>query len=300
MWLLAVGVPLSTFAQDKPYVMVLGVAQDGGYPHAGCTRTCCQKAQAGPTLRRNVVSLALVDPMAKKWWLFEATPDMRDQLNLFRKLTQGQYPMLPAGIFLTHAHIGHYAGLMMLGREVMNTSHMPVYVLPRMKDFLEHNGPWSQLVGLNNIDLVALSPQTEVSPAAGIKVMPFLVPHRDEFSETAGFKIAAGGKTYLFIPDINKWKLWDRDMEAEIGKVDIAFLDGTFYDSHELPGKTMSEVPHPFISETMELLSSCPENIRSRVYFIHFNHTNPVLWDSQTREKIYSAGYHVAMETQVY
>src|ERR1041384_7514258 len=131
---------------QTPYVLVLGVAQDGGYPHMGCKGNCCDKAWKNDSLKRFVTSLALIDPVSKKWWLFEATPDIKEQLQLFKTITKSEYNFLPDGIFITHAHIGHYTGLMQLGREVMNAKEVPVYVLPKMKSYLENNGPWSQLV----------------------------------------------------------------------------------------------------------------------------------------------------------
>ena len=233
-------------SEAAPYIVVLGIAQDGGYPHMGCMKPCCARAWQNDSLKRQVVCLALVDPHSKKWWLFEATPDIKEELHYFQTLTQGLYGYLPDGIFITHAHIGHYTGLMELGKEVMSTKNIPVYVLPRMKTFLETNGPWSQLVSQNNIALHPLQPDSPVALAPGISVTAFLVPHRDEYSETAGFKITTSDKKYLFIPDINKWALWKKSITDEVHSVDVALLDGTFFDSTELPGRNMREVPHPY------------------------------------------------------
>ena len=181
---------------QEPYILVLGVAQDGGYPHLGCTRACCTMAWKDETMRRYVVSLALVDPASKKWWLFEATPDIKEQLQYFKQLTNSEYNFLPDGIFITHAHMGHYTGLMHLGKEVMSTHEVPVYTLPKMKKYLETNGPWSQLVNIHNITLVGMheyadGQRGDVSAilGSGIKVYAYRVPHRDEYSETAGFRI---------------------------------------------------------------------------------------------------------------
>ena len=135
----------------QTYIQVLGTAQDGGYPHIGCKKQCCSRAWAGETEKQFVVSLALVDSVARKWWLFEATPDIKEQLQYFHTLNGGRYNYLPDGIFITHAHMGHYTGLMQLGREALGAKGIPVYVLPKLKNYLETNGPWSQLVWLNNI-----------------------------------------------------------------------------------------------------------------------------------------------------
>jgi pyrroloquinoline quinone biosynthesis protein B len=240
------------------------------------------------------VSLALVDPEHKQWWLFEATPDIKEQLQYFRSVTRGQYAFLPNGIFITHAHIGHYTGLMELGREVMSSKEVPVYVLPKMKAFLETNGPWSQLVKLRNIDIREMKSDEAVNISEHTSVTAFTVPHRDEYSETAGFKIVTEHKRYLFIPDINKWDKWDRSIVNEVKAVDIALVDATFYDGNELPGRNMSEVPHPFVSETMNLFKNEGEQTRSKVWFIHLNHTNPLLWDSKKQAEVRKAGYNIA------
>lgn len=285
----------------KPYILILGTAQDGGYPHMGCTKQCCTKAWKDVSAKRYVVSFALTDPATKQWWLFEATPDIKEQLQYFQRLTNSGYKYLPSGIFITHAHIGHYTGLMELGREVMGTKDIPVYVLPMLKAFLETNGPWSQLVRLHNISLQELSADVPVALPNNIQVTAFTVPHRDEYSETAGFRIAAGVKQYLFIPDINKWDRWSRNtaklkssIADEVATVDVALLDATFYDSTELPGRNIKEVPHPLVTETIQLFDKTDAQTRAKVYFIHMNHTNPLLWDKSRMSEIKKKGYHVA------
>lgn len=283
-------------ATSRAQVYVLGVAQDGGYPHAGCTKACCAPAWKDVSKRRYVTSLAVV--LGKAWWLFEATPDIKEQLQYFRELTGGKYNYLPAGIFITHAHIGHYAGLMQLGREVMNTKEMPVYVLPKMKDYLEKNGPWSQLESLHNINIQPLTadPSAAVTKTLddSFSIAAFTVPHRDEYSETAGFRFFLAGKKYLFVPDIDKWAKWETDIRKAVAGVDVALLDGTFFRDGELPGRNMAEVPHPFVQETMSLFAG--EEVRKKLYFIHFNHTNPLLWDYKTAKGVEKQGFHIARQ----
>lgn len=199
------------------------------------------------------------------------------------------------GIFLTHVHIGHYAGLMQLGREVLGTHAVPVYAMPRMQRFLESNGPWDQLVKLNNIDLRPLAADTPVPLTGGLTVTPFLVPHRDEYSETVGYLIKGPRRRVLFIPDIDKWERWNRRLEDDLADVDVAYLDATFYDATELPGRDLSEIPHPFIVETMQRLQSLPPTERAKVHFIHLNHTNPALQpNSAARKAIDQQGFHIA------
>jgi pyrroloquinoline quinone biosynthesis protein B len=204
--------PTLILAQNQtPFVLVLGITQDGGYPHIGCHKSCCSRAINNDSLKQNVVALALADPLQKKWWLFEATPDITNQLQLFQKLTNKQYSYLPDGIFLTHAHIGHYTGLMYLGHEALNPKNVSVYAMPKMSTFLKSNGPWSQLISLNNIQVKPIVGDQEERLSGNISVTPFTVPHRDEFSETVGYKINTGIKRYLFIPDIDKWGKWNKN-----------------------------------------------------------------------------------------
>lgn len=280
----------------QTYIQVLGTAQDGGYPHIACKKQCCSRAWAGETEKQFVVSIALVDSVARKWWLFEATPDIKEQLQYFHTLNGGRYNYLPDGIFITHAHMGHYTGLMQLGREALGAKGIPVYVLPKLKNYLETNGPWSQLVSLNNIAIHPLKANSVIGLTKNAKVKVFTVPHRDEYSETAGFTIVTDKKKYLFIPDINKWDTWQQDIIAEVKAVDIALLDATFYDSAELPGRRMSEVPHPFMQETMQLFNVTDEHTKAKIYFIHVNHTNPLLWDDRVKKKLEYDGYRYATQ----
>lgn len=289
--------PFTVYAQtEAAYIQVLGVTQDGGYPHIGCKKKCCSTAWTSLSYKRYVVSLALVDPGSKRWWLFEATPDIREQLQLFQTLTNGQYKYLPDGIFVTHAHIGHYTGLMQLGREAMSTKDVPIYVMPTMKTYLETNGPWSQLVKLHNIVLRELDTVKPANLSKGLFIETFTVPHRDEYSETAGFRINTGNKKYLFIPDIDKWSKWNKNITNEVKAVDIALLDATFFDSTELPGRNMSEVPHPFVTETMQQFAGNDNS--SKIHFIHFNHTNPLLWDMKAYAEFRKKNFNIAIQGQ--
>lgn len=280
----------------QPYVLVLGTAQDGGYPHIGCKKDCCTKVWNGTTEKRFVVSLAVVDPETKQWWLFEATPDIKEQLQYFNNLTQGEYKYLPDGIFLTHAHMGHYTGLAQLGREALGAKGVKVYALPKMKNFLATNGPWNQLISLHNIDIQPIKENSITGISKNVKVKTYTVPHRDEYSETAGFTIITTKKKYLFIPDINKWDKWDRSIVDEVKSTDIALLDATFYDDTELPGRRMDEVPHPFVKETISLFSNTDAATRAKVYFIHFNHTNPLLWNSDKQIELRHTGHQYAVQ----
>jgi pyrroloquinoline quinone biosynthesis protein B len=275
---------LNSALAQNPYVVVLGVGQDAGVPQMGCESLFCQKAWENSKLRQTVSSIALVNPATKERWIFDATPDLPGQFRLLKKITR-DYSNNLAGIFLTHAHIGHYTGLMYLGREAMNSSDTKVYAMPQMKQLLETNAPWSQLVGLKNISLQNLINKELTKLSEGLTVEPFLVPHRDEFSETVGFKIvSAGGKSLVFIPDIDKWEKWSEKLEDVVKANNYVLVDGTFYADGEI-NRPMSEVPHPFVSETMRLLKDLPATEKSKVFFIHFNHSNPIVQGNKEKTK---------------
>ncbi len=277
---------------DGPYLIVLGTAQDAGYPQADCKKKCCEAVWIGTQKRKKVSCIGLVDPKSNQHWIFDATPDFKDQLNDIQ-----QHTSKLAGVFLTHAHMGHYTGLMHLGREAMGAKNVPVYAMSRMQNFLTNNGPWSQLVTLNNIALNGLKPDSIIQLTSSIQVIPFSVPHRDEFSETVGFKIRIDKKSAIFIPDIDKWEKWDRSILELIKEVDIAFLDGTFYENDELPGRDMSEIPHPFVEESMALFAELSANEKAKIRFIHFNHTNDLLREgSAAQQEVMEKGFQYAIE----
>lgn len=280
----------------EPHIIILGTAQDGGHPHIGCRKKCCSEAWQNPENRHYVVSLALVDPEHKKWWLFEATPDIKEQLQYFKTQTSDSYNYLPDGIFITHAHMGHYTGLMQLGREALGASNITVYALSKMKKFLETNGPWSQLVRLNNINVTETYAESIIGLTQNIQIENFTVPHRDEYSETAGFTIITPYKKYLFIPDIDKWDKWKYGIISKVKGVDVALVDATFYSEEELPGRHMDEIPHPFVQETMILFGNEPQAVKNKLYFIHMNHTNPLLWDTEVQKNVRSKGYRYAQQ----
>lgn len=281
-----------------PYIYVLGVAQDAGYPQINCEKECCHRVYKKSENKRFVASIALVDPISKQEWVFDATPDFSKQIKLLNDHT-GRKKDLPEGIFLTHAHMGHYTGLMYLGREAMGAKKAPVYAMPRMNFFLETNGPWSQLVNLENISLKNLENMRSVQLNERISVTPIRVPHRDEYSETVGYLINAGEKQILFVPDIDKWQLWEHSITDLIQQVDLALLDATFYKNGEI-NRDMSEVPHPFVEESMELFQDLPQKDKSKVYFIHFNHTNPLLIDKSAAQKtVLNNGFQVAKQGEV-
>lgn len=248
-------------------LVVLGRAQDAGIPQLGCTQAACVDRREGRKPRERVASLGVRNTATGRAFLFDATPDLPSQLH---SLTGGR---APDGVFLTHGHIGHYTGLMYLGRESINASKVPVFATARMATYLTSNGPWSQLVSLGNIGLQSMMPDRHVDLGDGLRVTPFLVPHRDEFTDTVGYLIEGPNRKALFIPDIDQWSKWNRDIRALADTVDYLLLDGTFASAGEIPGRSTVDIPHPMMSDTRGRL----KGTRAQLWFIHLNHTNPDL-----------------------
>jgi len=263
---LPAGPPPYLVADGDPSALLLGLAQDAGRPQPGCTRACCQDVDL-PGLP---VALGLRDGPHR--FLIDATPALPAQLPMLGGLD---------GVLLTHAHMGHYTGLMYLGREALATRRLPVWVMPRMRAFLEQNGPWDQLTALDNIELRDLHDGVEVTLSPRLHVTPRLVPHRDEYSETVAFLVRSPSWRLLYLPDIDSWEGFP--LESLLADVDVALLDGTFWDDAELEalGRDPAVVPHPRVVDTLDRLARLPEAEQSKVQFIHLNHSNP-LWRARS------------------
>ncbi|MEO1008419.1 MAG: MBL fold metallo-hydrolase [Planctomycetota bacterium] len=282
---------------DAPYVLVLGTAQDAGSPQANSPAD--HPARLDPLRRRLASCLGIVDPRSGGRWMVDATPDFREQFWALNQAAPRRTRLGLDGVFLTHAHIGHYAGLVFLGHESIGAHGVLVFAMPRMAEFLRTNGPWDQLVRLGNIELRGLRAGQPVALADDIAVTPFLVPHRQEYSEVVGFRIDGPTRAVLYIPDIDSWSLWDDSgvrLEDQLATVDVAYLDGTFFADGEIVGRDMSGFPHPRIVQTMERINSTAPDQAAKVRFIHLNHTNPAQWtDSPERQRVLDAGFAVAV-----
>ncbi len=314
-----VGPGCVTIPDAGPRIRILGTVQDGGLPHAGCWCSHCQAARSSPARSRFISSLALILPGSStrpEVYLFDATPDIRGQLDLLHDLRSDSAHTIDRkpvdGVFLTHAHIGHYLGLAFFGFEAIHTSNLPVYCTPQMADFLRTNGPWSQLVRIGNIQLPNLEPGRPVQLPADaegrpqVMITPIQVPHRDEYSDTVGFiirrehhKQGESGATVLFVPDTEPWRTWNPTLLEVIEQhhVTIAILDGTFYSADELPGRDITKIGHPLMSDTMDLLEPLVRAGHLKVYFTHLNHSNPALDpSSRAMKEIIRRGFEVAGE----
>jgi pyrroloquinoline quinone biosynthesis protein B len=285
-----------------PRIVVLGTAQDGGLPQTGCSCAHCAAARRDPALVRRVASLAIDFPASGRTFLVDATPDLPAQIEAihrFRRHPEGKVDRAPVdGVILTHAHIGHYLGLAHFGFESVNTHELPVHCSPRMAAFLRANGPWSQLVRLDNVALHEFRIGEPFSLGEGVTVTPLQVPHRDEYTDTMGFVIRGPRQTVLYVPDTDSWRTWPRPLPEVLKaeKVDVALLDGTFYSPEELPDRDVTKIKHPLVTASMDLLAPL---VRAglRVEFTHLNHSNPAVEkDGPAAKAIAARGFRVAAD----
>jgi pyrroloquinoline quinone biosynthesis protein B len=296
---------------DRPYVLVLGTAQDGGQPQVGCACERCESARKSPSERRLVTSLLLADPTTGQRYLFDASPDIVEQVEAAKghpwngvspPAPGGGRPPLFDGIFLTHAHMGHYSGLLHLGREAYGARGQALYGTARMGEFLTQNDPWKQSLAAGTFVFHELDPERPVELSPGLRVHAIRVPHRDEYSDTVAFLIESDRARLLYLPDIDKWEEWgEAKIEELLRTVDFALVDGTFFQEGEIPGRAMSEIPHPFIAESMARFSALPTSEKSKIIFTHFNHTNPASdVGSSAAKLITEASFQIAMDGMLF
>ncbi len=291
---------LAAWGRADSYALVLGIAQDSGMPQVGCYAERCERARrrAKP---RYAASLALIDPDRDRYYLIDATPDITRQLDLieepgFRRRAEQRRPF--DGIFLTHAHIGHYTGLAVLGREGLGMAPTPTYCTEQMADFLTTNGPWSLMVSEGRLDLRPVTPSEWTQIDDRLEARALLVPHRPEYADTVGWIFRGPTQTLLYLPDIDSWERWELDVEDVVASVDVALLDATFFSGNEMPGRSVEDIPHPLVPHSMDRLQASVD-AGSRVVFTHLNNTNPALFeDSVEAEEVRRRGFEIATEGQ--
>jgi len=287
-------------AACRQAVVVLGIAQDAGKPQISVHGDA---AWTNPSRAKLPTSLGLIDRADQKRYIFDASPEIKKQLYDLDRLDDGRGFALD-GVFLTHGHMGHYLGLAQLGREAMGAKSIPVYAMPKMSEFLRNNGPWDQLVALNNIDIRDIKSGASMPLGDVLSVTPFEVPHRSEYTETVGYRLEGPEASAIYLPDIDSWRAWEADggsLQRLVSENDRLYLDATFFSGDELPGRDMSLIPHPTISTTMEKLADLPKADRAKIHFIHLNHSNPALNKTgEAYKAVQDNGFEIAEEGEIF
>ena len=265
-----------------PTVTLLGIAQDGGRPQPGCQRACC--ADLGPEDVRHPVSLGITDEDGQGH-LIEATRALGEQLRLWG------HPSLRS-VLLTHAHFGHVDGLGLFGRETLNASGLRLYASPSMHALIERTPQWSLMVDQGVFSAQPISSGAIQMLSESVRVEPLAVPHRAELSDMHAFVVRGPNKSVLFLPDHDRWEdtlayhgvSTIREWLAKLS-VDVALVDGTFWSSDELSGRSQLDVPHPPVAETLERLGPKRDG-DPEIIFIHLNHTNPLYFETSEQHRV--------------
>ena len=275
-------------------VLLLGTAQDGGYPQFGCTCANCKLCYEGKIQPETPVSLAILDKRTKNWWLVDATPQLNQQWAEFA-LILSEYKL--AGVILTHAHAGHYPGILYLGKECMNANKIPLYASVDMHRFLKANEPWGVMYRNENILQVDVSDKLPFKLTDTLSVIPHAVRHRADFTDTLAFTFIGEQKRLFFCPDIDAWDGMSESLSAVATANDVLLLDATFYVNNELPGRDTTTIPHPRVVQTVDLLVSSgvlqSQEHPCAVYLIHINHSNRLLTDVPLVQSLAEKGIQV-------
>ena len=269
---------------------ILGTIQDGGYPHPGCYQDCCENIR-NKSNNRLISSGAIINKISKEFWLLDLSPDINKQYHMI----DSSYKL--SGIFLTHAHVGHYLGLMQLGLEVMNLKNIPIYAMPLMKKFIENNSSLKFLIENNNIIVKEINIIKDINLGNDLIISPFLVPHRNELSETVGYKLMTRKKSIIYLPDIDSWDEWNIELIDLIKDNNFLYIDGTFYDKNEIKNRDISKIPHPSVIDTMKLIGRLNKKHKKKIFFTHLNHTNNLLRKNTLEySNLKKEGYNIASE----
>lgn len=267
--------------EHKIEIVLLGVAQDAGVPQAGCACANCLAAHHNPTLRQYAVALGIIDLTTQQHWMIDATPDIRFQLHPLGS------PL--SGIFLSHAHLGHYTGLLHLGYEGWHTRDIPVYASAQMADFLHRHEPFSALLRRGNIQCFPFTDGVPLQLSPALRITPIAVPHRAEYTDTYAFLIEGPNRTLFYCSDIDYLVSDTFDIRPHLATADITLLDATFYSPADLPGRNLADIPHAYVVETITLLSPPPPT----AVFIHLNHSNPLWHSGAERTLVEQSGWQV-------
>jgi pyrroloquinoline quinone biosynthesis protein B len=262
-------------------VTILGTAQDGGIPQAGCSCRRCLDAHIDLKLRKYPVSLGILGVDGTKH-IIEITKNLSEQLVIWTPDKNELF--IPETVSITHLHLGHVEGIGQLGKPVMGLREVDVYLSPKNKDVFDNRSDIVLMEDEGNIRTHSKNFYHPFEPkdGCGFSLQFIPIPHRSELGDNAAIIIKAEGKSILFMPDQDSWsdtldyhsKENIRDF-LKMFDIDEALIDGTFWSMDELPRRDISKIPHPTIQETIQLLGSKREG-DPEISFLHLNHSNPV------------------------
>ena len=274
------------------FSIVLGVVQDGGYPHVGSSKSEQKEYFQKSKIKEKITCLGIVDKIENKSFLIDATPHLPYQLN---KLSECSSNPL-SGILVTHVHWGHIGGLGWLSREGLNhgdfkifSSRKNISIIRKYCDIFEFK---------TNISFEDITAGSVVNLTKNITASAVSVPHRAK-GDTFGY-VLSGNRKVGYFPDCDNIKSWKDDFLNILEDVDCFYLDGTFWNKTELPNRKIESVPHPLVEDVIEDLKHLNQDLKNKLKFIHLNQTNPLLNKSSNELKRLRENYfNVAEDGEV-
>ena len=270
-------------------VRILGSAAGGGYPQWNCHCRVCDAARAGERAVPRTQSSLAIRGEEGPWFLVNASPDLRQQLETLGAPVDGVRGPPVAGVLLTDAEIDHTAGLLL-----MRESAAPIRVYGgapverALKETVLH-----MLERFSGVDWHTLHPDRE-RPIEGssLVVEPF-----DVSDDQTGLVFRDRGGTLTYVPGLARL---DDGVIARLAASDVVLVDGTFWHDDDLArlgisDRTAHDMGHvPLTGGTLEMLAGLE---RPRKVLVHINNTNPILLeDSPEREQVVRAGVEVAYD----
>lgn len=302
-------------------IRVLGVAAGGGFPQWNCACPNCRGVREGTIAAEPLLQSSLaVSANAQDWYLINAGPDIRMQIESFPALHAGpairDTPL--AGVILTDAELDHTIGLLSLregsrltlyGTEtVQNTLHSAFPVLPMLENYCSWE--WQALQPFSSQKVGSEDDVTE--EAITLKVIPISTkpplyahsqkdsPHAENLWEVGLIlQNKSSGRSLAYFPTL---KSLSPSIEEHLCEADVLMVDGTFWSDDELVGMgatergahQMGHLPVGGPAGTAEKLATFPAK---RKIFIHINNSNPILrQDSAQRNELEKLGFEVAYD----
>jgi pyrroloquinoline quinone biosynthesis protein B len=187
----------------------------------------------------------------------------------------------------------------------MNAQGLNLHVSSSMFHLVEETPQWALMLAQGVFSEHVFIHDDRIMLSEGLIVEPVHVPHRAELSDMHAFVVRGPNHSLLYLPDHDDWgSTLERHQCTSIRqwlnllKVDIALIDGTFWDMDELPALRQNNVPHPPVSETLDRLGARRDG-DPELFFIHLNHTNPLHDErSEASAKVRSMGWGVAQQGQ--
>ncbi|GAA3627719.1 pyrroloquinoline quinone biosynthesis protein PqqB [Kineosporia mesophila] len=282
------------------FVRVLGSAAGGGSPQWNCGCRVCSAVRAGAAPPRSQSSV-VVSTDRERWFLINASPDVRTQFDAFTDLHPRRGRETPlAGVLLTDAELDHTLGLLQL-REA---SSVQLFTTPAIhKTLRDGSGLLRLLERYCPVEWQEVLPGTEMSLAGGLCARAFDVPttKRDRFrtglehGRVVGYRMVHAGRTLVYLPGVQSLT---PALLSVIGDCDCLLIDGTCWSDDELVrlglgSKTSRQMGHLPVAESLPLLG----DRGGRTIYVHMNNTNPILLtDSPQRRRVEAGGLEVAVD----